>query len=108
MRHSILQPHFTPDSLPQRCHRRRRRGKNKPGHGLHDPGGYKGEYEFRAVDYFRSGGLFRGINLVVAGVETLDNFLGDIESRVEIHACGLEENSVVALGSVVDLDIVLD
>ena len=51
--------------------------------------------------------LFRRY-LVVASVQTIDDFLGDIEVGVEVYARGFEQDCVITLGLVVLLDEVLD
>ncbi len=51
---------------------------------------------------------FWGLFLVVAGVETLYYFFGDVKGRVEVEACALEEDGVVVVLLVVALDECVD
>ena len=52
--------------------------------------------------------LFCVAYFIVAGVEAFDNLACDIKSRVEVNACGFEEDCIVAFRCVIDLDIVFD
>ena len=52
--------------------------------------------------------LLGRVNLIVTGVEPIDDITCDIERRIEINAGSFEKDSVISLGSIIDLYIILN